>query len=71
VEPSVASAREELEALATELEDDELALDPERAVACMGLLSDLDGSPLLNSALPPDELRARVRQIRAGFRHGP
>jgi hypothetical protein len=70
-EASVAAAREELEALATELEDAELALDPDRAVACMRLLSDLEGSPLLNSALPPDELRSRVRQIRAGFRHGP
>lgn len=70
-EASVAAARQELEALATELEDDELALDPECAVACMRLLSDLDGSPLLNAALPPDELRSRVHQIRSGFRRGP
>jgi hypothetical protein len=65
-----ARSREELESLATELEDDELALDPACAVACMRLLSDLDGSPLLNAALPPDELRSRVRQIRSGFRRG-
>jgi hypothetical protein len=60
-------AAEELEALASELEDDELALDPACAVACMRLLSDLSASPLLNPALPPEELRSRVRQIRSGF----
>jgi hypothetical protein len=70
LDASMIAAREELDALAAELEDGELALDPDRAVACMRLLSDLDRSPLFNSALPPDELRARVRQIRAGFRHG-
>ena len=58
---------EELEALARELEDDELALDPACAVACMHLLSDVSESPLLNSALPPELLRSRVRQIRSGF----
>jgi hypothetical protein len=30
-------------------------------------VSDLDRSPLLNPALPPDDLCSRVRQIRAGF----
>jgi hypothetical protein len=60
-------AAEELEALACELEDDELALDPACAVACMRLLSDLSASPLLNPALPPEELRSRIRQIRSGF----
>ncbi|HEX4929880.1 MAG TPA: hypothetical protein VFV62_04155 [Gaiellaceae bacterium] len=60
-------AAEELEALACELEDDELALDPACAVACMRLLNDLSASPLLDPALPPEELRSRVRQIRSGF----
>jgi len=60
-------AAEELEALACELEDDELALDPACAVACMRLLSDVSASPLLNPALPPELLRSRVRQIRSGF----
>jgi hypothetical protein len=61
-EPAVAArvnaAAEELEALACELEDGELTLDPACAVACMRLLSDPAGSPLLNQALPPEELRS-------------
>ena len=63
-------AAEELEALACELEDEELALDPACAVACMRLLSDVSESPLLNPALPPELLRSRVRQIRSGFEAG-
>jgi hypothetical protein len=62
---------EELEALACELEDDQLALDPAAAVACMRLLSDPSTSPLLNPALPPEQLRSRVRQIRSGFEARP
>lgn len=57
----------ELQALASELEDDDLTLEPACAVACMRLLSDLHGSPLLNQALPAEDLRSRVRQIRSGF----
>lgn len=60
-------AAQELAALAFELEDDELALDPACAVACMRLVTDLTESPLLNPALPPEELRSCVRQIRSGF----
>ena len=66
----VMRAAEELEALACELEDDERALDPACAVACMRLLSDPSASPLLNPALPPELLRSRVRQIRSGFEAG-
>jgi hypothetical protein len=62
------AAADELEALASELEDGELELDPVCAVGCARLLNDVTGSPLLNSAVPPDLLRSRVRQIRAGFR---
>jgi hypothetical protein len=61
-------AAEELEALACELDDHKLELDPASAVACMRLLSEPAQSPLLNLELPPEELRSRVRQIRAGFR---
>ena len=61
-------AREELEELARELDDVELELDPACAVACARLLNDPERSPLLNRALPPEELRSRVRQIRSGFR---
>jgi hypothetical protein len=63
----VHAAAEDLEALASELEDEELALDPACAVACARLVSDPAQSPLLNPALPPEELRSRVRQIRSGF----
>ena len=63
----VQAAAEDLEALASELEDEELALDPACAVACARLVSDPGQSPLLNPALPPEELRSRVRQIRSGF----
>jgi len=34
----------------------------------MRLLSDVVTSPLLNSALPPEDLRSRVVQIRSGFK---
>jgi hypothetical protein len=64
----VHAVADELEMLASELEDGELALDPASAVACMRLLSDCAQSPLLNPALPPEDLRSRVRQIRSGFR---
>ena len=67
VEARIIAAAEELEALACELDDGELTLDPACAVACTRLLSDLAESPLLNPALPPEELCSRVRQIRSGF----
>jgi hypothetical protein len=67
IDPRVELAVEELQLLAAELEDDELELDAACAVACLRLFDDLEGSPLLNSRWPPDELRSRVRQIRAGF----
>lgn len=63
----VVATAEELEALARELEDGRLAFDPAAAVACMRLLTDLGESPLLNPMLPPEDLRSRIRQIRAGF----
>lgn len=59
------SVREELEALATELEDRELSLDPACAVACMRLLTDV-GSPFFAPEAVED-LRSGVRQVRAGF----
>ena len=63
----VLAAKEELEALASELEAGDLELDPACAVACLRLVSDLPRSPLLNPALPAEDLRSCVRQIRAGF----
>ena len=67
-EARVLAAAEELEALASELDDEELELDPACAVACTRLLSDVAASPLLNSTLPPEDLRSRVVQIRSGFK---
>src|SRR5919106_2990039 len=46
--PRVLAVADELDALADELEDDDLALDPASAVACLRLVSDIAGSPLLN-----------------------
>lgn len=63
----VVAATEELEALAHELDDRGLALDPAAAVACRRLLTGMADSALFNAALPSDELRSRVRQIRSGF----
>jgi hypothetical protein len=68
VEPRIAVVADELEALAAELEDVALVLDPALAVACMRLLSDLAESPLLNRAMSPEDLRSRVRRIRSGLR---
>ena len=70
LETRVRPAAAELEALVSGLTDGSLELDPACAVACQRLLSDVDESPLLNAA-PPEELRSRVRQIRAGFRPCP
>jgi hypothetical protein len=59
---------DELEALASELEDPELTLEAAAGVACARLLSDVEQSPLLNHALPAEDLRSRVCQIRSGLR---
>jgi hypothetical protein len=61
------SLADELEALASELDDDTLALDPASAVACARLLGDPAESPLLNPSLPPDRLRWCVSRVRSGF----
>jgi hypothetical protein len=66
----VLSVADELEALAVELEDEGLALEPAAAVACMRLLSDVSRSALLNREVPTQELRSRICQIRAGFTAG-
>jgi hypothetical protein len=66
----IAAVAHELEALATELEDDSLALDPAAAVATMRLLSEPE-SPLLDRAAPTEELRSHIRRIRSGFKPRP
>ena len=67
IDPRICLAVGDLEALASELDDDGLTLDPVCAVACARLLSDMAGSALLNPALPSEQLRSSVRQIRDGF----
>lgn len=68
--PRVAAAADDLAALADELADPELDLDPACAVACSRLLTDYETSPLNNERLPREDVRSRVRQIRAGFGPG-
>lgn len=63
----VLAVADELETLASELADHDLTLEATSAVACARLLSDVAGSPLLNHALPAEDLRSRIRQIRFGF----
>ena len=66
--PRVAAVSNELHALAGELEDEQLTLDPECAARCRQLLSDYARSPLLNDGLPPEQAAAWIRRIRAGFK---
>jgi hypothetical protein len=66
--PRMAVAAEELAMLAEELLDARLELDPACAVACSRLLTEDVTSPLINAALPVEDVRSRVWQIRAGFR---
>jgi hypothetical protein len=61
-----ASVTEELDGLASELDDGGLELDPACAVACMRLLSDPE-SPLFDPGVSPIELRACIRRVRSGF----
>ncbi len=65
--PRIAANAVPLAALAEELADPQLELDPACAAACSRLLTDEVTSPLLNSALPADEVRSRLVRIRSGF----
>jgi hypothetical protein len=60
-------ARDELVALADDLEDEALDLSPAAAVACSRLLHEPAESPLLNPALPTNRLQSSVARIRSGF----
>jgi hypothetical protein len=66
-EPAPVAVARSLEALAIELDDDRLTLDPDCAVACMRLLSDLPERRALYT-VAWDDVRARVRHVRAGLR---
>ena len=61
---------DELAALASELDDEALALDPAAAVACVRLADELAGVSLGEREIPPDELWLRVQEIRGGFEQG-
>jgi hypothetical protein len=65
--PRVAEVAEELEALASELDDERMLLDPARAVQCEELITAYTESPLFNELLPAEDLHVALRQIRAGF----
>ena len=67
VDPRIRLAAGDLDALASELDEERLTLDPVCAVACARLVRDTATSALLNPAEPPEQLRSSVRQIRAGF----
>jgi hypothetical protein len=66
----ILAAAEDLEALADELENDGLMLDPACAVACMHLLGG-GSTSVLTPGRPPEDVVACVRRIRAGFRPRP
>jgi hypothetical protein len=66
--PRVTVNADQLAALAEELADPQLELDPACAAACSRLLTDEVTSPLINSGLPAEEVRSRIVQIRSGFR---
>lgn len=66
--PRIATNADQLAALADELDDPALDLDPRSAVICTRLLMDHDGSPLINPAVPAEDVRSRITQVRSGFR---
>jgi hypothetical protein len=66
--PRITANADQLAALAEELADPQLELDPASAASCSRLLSDEVTSPLVNSGLPAEEVRSRLVQIRSGFR---
>jgi hypothetical protein len=66
-EPRLAAVAEDLEALAAELEDEDLAFDPASAVDCFRLLTEVEGNLLYSHEGSVDELRGRIRHIRTGF----
>jgi hypothetical protein len=64
----VAAFAADLEQLACELEDAECEVEPVSAAGCLRLLSDGGESPLLNPAVPVEDLRAALLRIQCGIR---
>jgi len=65
--PRVAGSEDELKALAADLDDETLSLDPCCAVRCHQLLNNYAESPLLNHLLPEQDVQVWIRRIRSGF----
>ena len=65
--PVLAQAKE-FEALACELEDRDLELDPACAVACRRFLTDGTVSPLFDDAARREDIESWIVRIRDGFR---
>ena len=63
----ILAAADELRALADDLENEELSLDPLSAAECNAFLNDHERSPLLNDLLPEGNVRSWIRRIRFGF----
>lgn len=63
----ILAAADELRALADDLENEELSLDPLSAAECNAFLNDHEKSPLLNDLLPEGNVRSWIRRIRFGF----
>ena len=63
----VGAAAYELAALARELDDEALELEPACAVTCMRLLDELPDSWLLDAASSQETLQSCISRIRAGF----
>lgn len=61
------AATAELRALASELEDEGLSLDPVCAARCHQLMNNYAESPLLNSLLPDENIQVWIRRIHLGF----
>ena len=64
----IAEIADELEALARELEDTTLELDPAAALACRRLLTEPTASPLFGDPVVSQDIRSCISRIRAGFR---
>ena len=65
--PRIVANADQFAALADELADPELELDPACAAACSRLMTDEIASPLFNHTLQAEDVRSRVAQIRCGF----
>jgi hypothetical protein len=69
-DPRILANAKQLAFLADDLADPLLELDPACAAACSRLLTDPEGSPLMNAVLPAEDVRSRLVQIRSGFHTG-